>query len=562
MFFFMLTQRSIIQNSRLEDLPRPLVERDKDSYEGKAEKVDAPEGFEQYEHDIRTRDGAPGPAYPMNYKIIEVQKANDRKAASLNKLAVLPWTEVGPGNVGGRTRGIIVDPDDRSNNTWFAGSVSGGIWKTTNAGSTWVNKTPALPNLATVTLAMAASNHSIIYAGTGEGFGNSDAVRGDGIWKSVDHGESWTQLTSTTSNTDFSYVNRVIVDPFNPDVVLAATNTGIFRSTNGGSSWATVYASGGNGGSFRIQQIVPNPSNFNTLYATRNSNGVLKSLDRGLTWRWWSAGISSPIRSELAVSPVDTARLFLAVETSSTVSDLFVSNDAGVTWFKAVQSSGTPPNWLNGQGWYDNAIAAHPYDRDVCFVGGLDIYKIQVINGSTQPPGILETTSASSFLRFLNWAGSYNGSGIGFGKDLYGTTSAALSLVDADYVSIEVRFGPGRTQKAHRFTVGDNWQYVYRDYVTVPFQVWDLTNNRQLAASFRDTDSSGVFRLTLYDSSDPHEYIFIHAIPYSDAGPHANIALTGGERYKNMYAMWPSLVAGATWDPANLSSSFVRIIYG
>ena len=562
MFFFVLTRQSIIRDSRTEDLLRPLVDREPESYEGKAEKVDAPEGFEEYERDIRTRDGATGPAYPANYKIIEVQKANDRKAASLNKIAALPWTEVGPGNVGGRTRGIIVDPDDASKNTWFAGSVSGGIWKTTNAGSTWVSKTASLPNLATVTLAMAASNHSIIYAGTGEGFGNTDAVRGDGIWKSTDRGESWTQLASTASNTDFSYVNRVIVDPSNADLVLAATNSGIFRSTDGGSSWSAVYVSGGNGGSFRIQQIVPNPSNFNTLYATRNLTGVLKSLDRGLTWRWSSTGLGSGARSELAVSPVDTARLFLAVETSSSISDLYVSNDAGVTWAKAVQSSGTSPNWLNGQGWYDNAIAAHPYDRDVCFVGGLDIYKIQVINGSTQPPGILDAVNATSFLRFVNWNGSYVGSGMGFGKDLYGTTSAPLSLVDADYVSIEVRFGPGLAQKAHRFTVGDNWQYVYRDYVTVPFQVWDITNNRQLAASFRDTDSSGVFKLGLYDASDPREYIFIHAVSYNNSGPDANIAITGGERYKNIYALWPILNTGSMWDPANLPSSYVRIFYG
>ncbi|TSA19521.1 T9SS C-terminal target domain-containing protein [bacterium] len=551
--------------SRTEDLPRPLVERDPDSYEGKAEKVDAPEEFERYERDIRTRDGDWGPTYPTNYKMMEVNKANDRKAASLNKLAALPWTEVGPGNVGGRTRGLIVDPDDPAKNTWFAGSVSGGIWKTTNAGTTWLNKTPSMPNLATVTLAMAASSHSILYAGTGEGFGNTDAVRGDGIWKSTDRGETWTQLSSTASNSDFSYVNRVIVDPANANVVLAATNTGIFRSTDGGGTWVAAYSSGGNGGTYRIQQIIANPLNFNTLYATRNSSGVLKSRDRGLTWTSSSTGIGPGLRCELDISPVDTARLFLAMETSSTVSDVYISDDAGAAWSKASHASGTPPNWLNTQGWYDNAVAAHPYDRDICFVGGLDIYRVQIAAGVTQTPGVLEVTQNGTFpfLSFVNWGGPYAGGGIGTGKDFYGTTSAPVSLVDADYVSVEVRFGPGLNQKAHRFTAGTSFQYPYLDYVTVPFQLWDITNNRQLMASFRDSDSSGVYKLIPYDATSPQrEYIFVHAVPYDAAGPNASIATTGGERYKNIYTLWPSLLTGATWNANNLPTSNVRITYG
>ena len=82
----------------------------------------------------------------------------------------------------------MVDPDDETFDTWFAGSVAGGIWKTTDAGETWTNKTPDLPNLSIATMVMAPSNHSILYAGTGEGFYNIDAVRGDGILKSTDGG--------------------------------------------------------------------------------------------------------------------------------------------------------------------------------------------------------------------------------------------------------------------------------------------------------------------------------------------------------------------------------------
>ena len=564
-FFLMVRDSSIRTASAVPDLPIALVESKDSEKEEKSDEMDEPEQFDRFHRDIRTKDGENGPAYPANYKVTEIRKAIDRKAAALNKITLLPWTERGPGNVGGRTRGIIIDPDDPSKNTWFAGSVSGGIWKTTNAGTTWINKTPNFPNLATVTIVMAASSHTTIYAGTGEGFGNTDAVRGDGIWKSTDRGESWSQLASTSSNSDFSYVNRIVVDPSNADVVLAATNTGIFRSTNGGTSWTNVYSAGGTGGTSRIQQIVANPLNFNILYATRNSNGVLKSYDRGLSWTPNSSGIGAGARCELDVSPVDTSRLFLAMETSSSVSDLYVSDDAGTTWQKASQSSGTPPNWLNGQGWYDNTIAAHPYDRDICFVGGLDIYKIQLASGGSQTFGVLgiEQSGTSPFLSFVDWGGPFAGGGVGTGKDFYGTTTSPISLVDADYVSVEIRFGPGISQKAHRFLSGASFQYPYQGYVTVPFQVWDVTNNRQLMASFRDSDTTGTYNLIPYNAANPQrEYIFVHAVPYDANVPNTSIGTTGGERYKNIYALWPILRSGATWNPDALPSSNLRINYG
>jgi photosystem II stability/assembly factor-like uncharacterized protein len=558
--FIIIVQRSGGGKHVAQDARELNALKDMHGVEEEVHEMDAPEEFERYHREIRTRDGETGPSYPMNYRMIEVNKAREAKATSLFKYTGLPWVERGPGNVGGRTRGLIVDPDDPTKNTWFAGSVGGGIWKTTNAGTTWSNKTPTIPNLATVTIAMAASNHAIIYAGTGEGFSNTDAVRGDGIWRSIDRGETWTQLSSTAGNADFWYVNRVTVDPSNENVVLAATNTAILRSTTGGSSWTRVYSGGG-----RIQQIIENPLNFNVLYATRNSNGVLRSNDRGLTWTSIISGIGAGARCELAVSRIDTARLFLAMETSSSVSDLYVSDDGGGNWAKATQSSGTPPNWLNGQGWYDNTIAAHPYDRDICYVGGLDMYKVQITGAVTQTPGVLSISqiNTSGFLTFVNGGLPYGGGGIGSGKDFYGTTTAPLSLVDADYVSVEIRFGPGVSQKAHRFKNGASFQYPYLDYVSVPFQVWDVVNNRQLMASFRDSDSSGVFKLVPYDANNvQREYIFVHAVPYDPNSPNASIATVGGERYKNINAICPSLVSGQVWSPTLPPASTLRINNG
>jgi hypothetical protein len=152
------------------------------------DRSDRPDLFTEWQVGIRTKDGEKAPGYHYNYQMKELSKSKSQmkslsKGAGIQQLTVV---ERGPGNVSGRTRGIIVDPDDPTRDTWFTGSVSGGIWKTTNAGTSWTNLTPDLPNLATSTLAMAESDHNIIYAGTGEGFFNVDQVDGSGIWKSTD----------------------------------------------------------------------------------------------------------------------------------------------------------------------------------------------------------------------------------------------------------------------------------------------------------------------------------------------------------------------------------------
>ena len=109
------------------------------------------------------------------------------------------------------------------------------------------NLTPDITNLATSTLAMAASNHNVLYAGTGEGFFNADQIDGTGIWKSTDRGISWEQLTSTANNKLMQNITRIIVDPSDENILLASAtpgfnykstgyvaNSAIFRSTDGG----------------------------------------------------------------------------------------------------------------------------------------------------------------------------------------------------------------------------------------------------------------------------------------------------------------------------------------
>ncbi len=383
-------------NSKKEKISTEKRKRVKGYY-----KYDQPDQFAEFFTKIKTSENVNAPSYSANYLIEEHQKAI--AASRLLKTKALDWKERGPGNVSGRTRGIVVDISDATTRTWFAGSVAGGIWKTTNAGTTWENKTNNLPNLATSVIVQSKSNPDILYCGTGEGFFNTDAIKGSGIFKSTDHGNSWSQLASTANYT-FYNVNRMIVDPANPNIVLAATNAGpsiggtyepagIHRSTDGGLTWQRVYSST----NLRVQDLKANPVNFNIQYAAVNNTGVIKSTDGGLSWAITGPGIVTIGRIEIAVSPKNPEYIFANVESGTTTakaSGLFFSADAGASWNEVKASDGKTNDWLGGQGWYDNAIACHPYNEKIVYMGGIGIWKAELL-GTTAP--VLATFTPITF---------------------------------------------------------------------------------------------------------------------------------------------------------------------
>src|ERR1035438_3878512 len=113
------------------------------------------------------------------------------------------WTWLGPGNIGGRVRSILIHPT--ATNILWCGGVDGGVWKSTNNGAAWFPLDDFMADLAISTLAMDPANPNIIYAGTGEAMYNLDAVRGAGIFKTTDGGTTWTQLLAT-ANSSYQYV--------------------------------------------------------------------------------------------------------------------------------------------------------------------------------------------------------------------------------------------------------------------------------------------------------------------------------------------------------------------
>ncbi len=527
-------------------------------------KTDKPDEFTKYFKSITTMFSEEDSKYPINYRIEEHNKAllKAKSIKTAQKFTPL-WKQRGPANVGGRTRGLIVDPDDPTHETWFAGAATGGIWKTTDGGQTWTCLTDHFPNLSANTLAMAESDRNIIYAGTGESFPGGTYLKGNGVFKSTDKGTNWIQLASTANNEDFAYVNRLVIDPSDADIVVVATEKGIMRTSDGGLSWNKVYES-----TRGVEDLKADPDNFNNLYAGENSTGILKSTDAGVTWALSSNGISGGERFELAVSPVNSSYVYASQNINSNESYVYRSTDAGANWVRFDDKLGTNQNFLGGQGSYDNTIAAHPYNADIAYLGGVNLWKVDFSDPGTSlesSPIVKEIVldNISSFMQFVNFGGTYLGGGMELGSE-----NDATNLTDDDFVSVEIRFGTGLSQKAHRFTVGGQGGgvpvsgYIYNDYVDVPFEVWDVTNNKQLMVSFRDQKEDGDFDLNIpAGETSGREYFFINGVDYAES-PSADIAINGGHSYKQLYFFWPNLADGATWNESNIPDSKISIEIG
>ncbi|MFO1412747.1 MAG: FG-GAP-like repeat-containing protein [Burkholderiales bacterium] len=304
------------------------------------------------------------------------------------------WSALGPSNVGGRLRSVLTHPTDP--NLLLAGSVGGGIWRSTDGGSTWAPINDYLPNVAISSMARDPSNPQRIYAGTGEGFYNNDAIRGFGVFVSNDGGSTWSQLGGTvpdvtnppaTQQSDFLYVNRIAVHPTNPDIVLVATRG---YSCDWGGVWRTTNATAPNPTFTKVYtrqagDVRFDPNNGNSaligemshcLGVNADGGGVAWSSDAGASFT--RVPLVSPptplnMRVEVAWAKA-TPGLAVAVTEGSnslgTAGRFWVSIDSGHSWLL-----NSRPNHLGGQGWYNNAVWVDPTDSTRIVVGGVDLYR-------------------------------------------------------------------------------------------------------------------------------------------------------------------------------------------
>ncbi len=331
----------------------------------------------EYKADLLRPIGAKKSTYKDGFLMTEHQKAMKNVVRSKSS-SIIKWKERGPVNVPGRIRGIVVAPDNVDK--WYAGTVGGGLWVTEDAGKTWENLTDyKVPNLSTSTVAVSTSNPKIIYVGTGEPFGNLDAIGGVGVLKTTNGGRSWEYLNNTK---DFSGIGRLALNPDDEDNLVVASRNGIFVTTDGGKTWANTFE-GEN-----VQDLNYDPTDFNILYGGVNSIGVIKSIDGGLTWELIldkDDYNENHARFELDVSPANHNKIFVSVytpggaATTAVSTDFYVTEDAGET-FTLLGFDGDPAagNLLTGQGWYDNLLMAHPFNENIFYTGGVVAHRVQI----------------------------------------------------------------------------------------------------------------------------------------------------------------------------------------
>ena len=266
-------------------------------------------------------------------------------------LSLAAWQWLGPGNIGGRIRGIVIDPGDPGR--MWAASVGGGVWHTQDGGASWAAVDDFLGILACACIAMDPADPLRIYAGTGEGFWNGDALPGNGIFATSD-GVTWAVLPATRIP-EFSYVNRIAVAA--SGIMLAATNSGLFRSTDAGASWARVLAG-------LIADVKFDPRDNGRAVAGENSDagggggGVWFTTDGGLTWTAGTYATGWTGRVELAYAAKDPRVVYASVAMGSGV--IWRSADGGASYQPRGTRGpdGNAAPYLGDQGWYGNAIWA------------------------------------------------------------------------------------------------------------------------------------------------------------------------------------------------------------
>ncbi len=510
------------------------------------------------------------------------------------------FTERGPYNVPGRTRGLIVDASDPSGNTWITGSIGGGLWKTTDEGVTWNSISNDMDNLAISWIAQSSSKPSTIYVGTGEEWvRNLDAIGGAGIYKSTNSGETWTNISPRDDqgyvNLEFSNISRVIVDPDNSDIVLVSTygsrNTGsrIYRSDDGGLTWSERYFIASGQSTTGVQQIISAPNDFSIQYAAVNGIGVLRSVDGGISWSnpggiGLAAGVSydnadgiidasaggSFDRIELAVSHQNPNTVYGAI-VGINASYLRVSYDGGTTWNLLRNDDNTEDDWLNNLGWWGNTITLNPFNDSIVYYGSQDAAKARVLpDAGTKFSGTTTKVTFSNSSQYFDLVNIWGGSALGSG------TEWADNSENPQIVDVEIRFGTNKTQKAYRFSVPEgstfgvpHADYTYQDVVEVPFEVWNISADpeEQLTVSFRDNNNDGKFNL-VSDYTESREYIFPQNVKYdpnmqqSDIngdGTPENASSTYGQLYKSMYLIWPHLQAGKFWSDVGVPEASIKI---
>lgn len=353
-----------------------------------------------------------GNFYP-GYVTNALQQANNFGSVSRSNGLGLQWQELGPDNVGGYITSILIDARDTTNNTVYAGSFNGGVWKSTDGAATWKRLNAWNQWMAISCIEQAPSPDYTIYIGTGDGLaqpsGSSYNVGsyGNGIFK-LDSDDNPVLLTPSVftgnlydppgNGSPWNSVNAMAVNHSNASQIVAASDAGLFRSNDAGVTWAQIQFTGPLS-TFNHQPSVTvkwsgdgqniyadmgyNTATTQIVYS--NDGGINWSLEDSVTNAGFPAG--SVGRISLAIAPSNPQVVYaLMATTSSCTKGLYRSDNAGATWTtvaKGGQAFSIFDESPTGgcQGWYDNVMAVSPSDLNKFYLGGINLYIGDISSG-------------------------------------------------------------------------------------------------------------------------------------------------------------------------------------
>ncbi len=288
----------------------------------------------------------------------------------------LKFRSVGPAFMSGRLSDIAIDPTNE--NIWYAAVSSGGLWKTTNAGTTWKPLTDKESFYATGCVTIDPHNSSTIWLGTGENNGGRHIGVGHGIYKSDNGGDSWTNMGLKKSE----HISKIIVHPEDPKVVWVAAQgplwssggeRGLYKTVDGGKTWKNTLESNEWTG---VTDLLIDPRNPDVLYAAtwqRHRNvaaymgggpgtALYKSIDGGDSWKKMETGLPKEDMGKigLAISPMNPDVLYAAIELKRRTGAVYRSADGGASWKKMSDAV----SGATGPHYYQELVASpHVFDR-------------------------------------------------------------------------------------------------------------------------------------------------------------------------------------------------------
>ncbi len=347
-------------------------------------------GYDQYEWEI-THDPSTGlipydRLYYSNQQLVSksVSKSNLRNQSD-------SWEPRGPANIGGRTRAVLIDVNDPTGNTVYAGSTSGGLFKSTSFKTdnpAWKPVGGIQDNLAISAIIQDSKNPQNIYIGTGVGWGGQNDSRGFGIWKTEDGGVSWRHLDENREPA-FWYVLDLVMD-LHGNLYASTQNNGVQKSEDGGTTWKMVLGEtiGNSDTDYGGDLEIGTDGDIYASVGIIEGGSVYKADSKehgtnvGNPNSWQEITPNGDFRRiEIAVANSDSERIYLlcADESRLRVSNMYRSKDGGNSWqsipvpTRTVTNSGVP--FSGNVAWFALIAKVDPNNEDVLYIGGIDLIR-------------------------------------------------------------------------------------------------------------------------------------------------------------------------------------------